>query len=791
MNGDLSSDGGQAPAHQRAIPTFADYVLLSAHVSLEGKRMLRHIQLAVATAAVLGLVPAVAAPAPAASSRSQLLSVGKPATSTGSDAPSANDADASTSWQSPLIGGRRAWWQVDLQHVSRVTKIAIYSEPGDSYRYFVRTSLDGVHWSTPIIRKAGDSPAQPEGESYDVDAVGRFVRVDVTASSGGSVRVREVEVYGHTAEQGLTSPLAVSVTTDRGAVDPGTPINARYIVRNTTAKEVTARVQSTIAGLTDPYFQAPTNLDETIKLGPHARRQLKALPLWTAGTVPGAYGVYTRVTLSTGERWEEYNTFFRVLRPNDLTSFRIDRATYRGYPVYELDGGLSAELLVSTSANALNASVGSAWKPFAAGQGTRAVVATPDFLERAIESTVAAYDELLGKHARFENAVIGTGVLNTHYMGSTLKAPVLPSQFLVSVDSYKELETVLDRANAAGLKSYATLGYDYSLEMPGVAWVKLLDAPTAYRAFLRRHKVQRVLLSGTTRPGGGEVRAKQVLRDGGVPTQGYRPGDIFLMFPGTSESDVSAQYRAIVDVGDAVLEPEFRDVSDWESGLADEQVEGIAAGVRHQTLVGEVGLFTSDDTGALYTAAAYASLAYMKKNSGALAPDGGPLLRGVALDPYDNPRPFYELVTGQVPLPFWQGSGDFWVWWNIDQRFNTILRDAVSRYFPDADFDSLVVRLNVSRNFGATPVADTYGRRLRELGFTTVVGDTSVDDVWDLSDGINSLGERAVEELADGGDHTERAELLAKLRPLSFSDLAEVAEAIHRWFPSVEFRTLP
>ena len=54
------------------------------------------------------------------------------------------------------------------------------------------------------------------------------------------------------------------------------------------------------------------------------------------------------------------------------------------------------------------------------------------------------------------------------YLSAAMEAPVLPLHFLVSVNSTKEISSILEYSSQAGVPCYATLGYDASMDDVGV-----------------------------------------------------------------------------------------------------------------------------------------------------------------------------------------------------------------------------------------------------------------------------------------------------------------------------------
>ena len=193
---------------------------------------------------------------------------------------------------------------------------------------------------------------------------------------------------------------------------------------------------------------------------------------------PAAVGVYQKE-----EGQLTYSSYFRVVIPGMLTTYQIAKEEYKGLNVFMLDGGMSAEYAVQKSLANLTAGVSHTWQ-IGPGGGPKPVWGTPDFLQQSVQHTVDLYNEYLGKSKKLKTVIIATGVPTVPYLSAAMEAPVLPLHFLVSVNSTKEISSILEYSSQAGVPCYATLGYDASMDDVGVAWIKLLALPDEYRKFI-------------------------------------------------------------------------------------------------------------------------------------------------------------------------------------------------------------------------------------------------------------------------------------------------------------------
>lgn len=735
------------------------------------------------TAGTLLLV-ALASPS-AAVAAPTLLSLNQPVRSSGINAEKANDADASNTggfFDAALAGGQDAWWQVDLGDTYSLSQIVNrnYVDGSRYYHYYVRTSLDGEHWSAPIAWKYNNAPASAAGETFAVTGVARYVRVNIIHNSANSsAHLTNFEVYGTAISQTVAATVDVATTTSSESYETGETPQLQYTLHNTSAANVTvAHAYAIVFGLSDPTYRRFTEIETQRTLAAGVSRSDSA-DLWEidGGMPVGAYGVFVRTQLSDGSTWEEYETFFRVNDGSQLTTFDVAQQNYSSFPVYTLDGGLSAEYAVQKSAQILSQSAGPSWTPSAPGYGPRPVYATPSFLQKTIGEAIATLDGALGSTRPFDTLLIAPGIQSTPQLIRTLQAPVLPLHFLVSFDSVYELQTVLDEAQRDGYEVMATMGFDGSMD-PGVAWIKLLEPPAEYLSFAERHSVQNVVIAGSEGSTGGENASRRV-QFAGAATTGHNAGDIFVIYPGGGSSvDVSNLAQRVHDVSDLPLAGSLENISDWEAGLLPEQVAAFSTGLSSVT-TGNVATFTAPSYYDIDNMGVYLTAAFYHKNETALAVDGE-AVRGISLSPYMTNQPFADSAAGLIPVLFFQGESSLTI---VEGRILNITQNALDHYFPGTDVKTLPVDVITSRNFGGFANAGIESR-LQQFGFTSWdFGTTGIDEVWDPADGYTAWNETAVTDLAAQRTQGEWTTWNNALDPLDFSDLTEIATT----FPNIEF----
>ncbi len=137
-----------------------------------------------------------------------------------------------------------------------------------------------------------------------------------------------------------------------------------------------------------------------------------------------------------------------------------------------------------------------------------------------------------------------------------------------------------------------------------------------------------------------------------------------------------------------------------------------------------------------------------------------------------------------MPVLFFQGESPLTI---VEGRILNIAQSALNSYFPgEVTIRNLPVDVLTSRNFGG--FANTgIASKLDEFQFTTyTLGDATIDEIWNPSDGANAWNEKAVQYLASTKTHAQWTEWNAALTALDLTDLADVADR----FNNISFATL-
>ena len=429
-----------------------------------------------------------------------------------------------------------------------------------------------------------------------------------------------------------------------------------------------------------------------------------------------------------------YSSYFRVVTPGMLTTYQIAKEEYKGLNVFMLNGGMSAEYTVQKSLANLTAGVSHTWQ-IGPGGGPKPVWGTPDFLQQSVQHTVDLYNEYLGKSKKLKTVIIATGVPAVPYLSAAMEAPVLPLHFLVSVNSTKEVSSILEYSSQAGVPCYATLGYDASMDDVGVAWIKLLALPDEYRKFIIEHEVENVIIAGI----GEDVKSESYCRKlnkTGVDGQEYADGSLYILYTQSgSEHDIKTISRNVVDYDTLSLE-KGKDLADWESGVVNRQIDNISKGICEHTPAQVYSLIATHDMMDMYNLGANMGMYFMYKNREQTKVS----VQGTYLNEYLISQPLYELTQGYIPLLFWQFVPPV----STIDRIKRDIQKVVDVYEKGILLENKTVHVN------ARIGKEELVQELKKRGFRFVTKrKDNVEELWNLSDGINSPCEEVVQNIVE------------------------------------------
>lgn len=394
---------------------------------------------------------------------------------------------------------------------------------------------------------------------------------------------------------------------------------------------------------------------------------------------------YLKLYLKDGLTSRTNATYFRAITDQSLVTYDVEKMDYKGVTIYNQIGDMSAGYGVLKSLTAIGKGMSATMKEAPQG-GTFPVYATKDFLQKSIQRTIDLYNnELGGTTKKVKRVVIGTGITSLPYFATMMDAVYLPIHFLVSANSSKEIKTILDYSNERGYSCYSTLGYDGSMPVVGVAWIKLLDLPEEYKQFIIDHQVEEVYIYGCGEKAAGEAYARKVLYSEDMPEDGYDNGDLYILYTNFgSEGDINNLRNRLFDYTELDLGKGHM-IADWESGIIEKQFNQIAKSVHENTASRAFTLTSPTDMMELYNLSSYLSLEYLKLNETKLPQTG---VKGIAFNEYITCHPHYEIFNGYVPLLYWQFNSAA----STVGRIDGYLKKAINQYFPSTPISSVFYR---------------------------------------------------------------------------------------------------
>ncbi|MFB6610428.1 discoidin domain-containing protein [Agromyces sp. NPDC056379] len=120
------------------------------------------------------------------------------------------DGDLSTRWAQGRGLPDPSWIQVDLGAEYDIDGLITSFELSSGYRYRLQASVDEVEWITLDDHTGENTTAAANYTSLEQSVRGRYVRLDVTGTSGNGGSIYELEVYGaEAAPNEDTEPPAV------------------------------------------------------------------------------------------------------------------------------------------------------------------------------------------------------------------------------------------------------------------------------------------------------------------------------------------------------------------------------------------------------------------------------------------------------------------------------------------------------------------------------------------------------------------------------------------------------
>ena len=536
-----------------------------------------------------------------------------------------------------------------------------------------------------------------------------------------------------------TMAKASDVKLNKVAYWPGDPVNCSFTLKNETNYPMDIReVKVVIQNLDDGgCVLTEKSVASHIQIEPGQSVPVDAGTLYTlpAALKPSSFcAVKFLLDFEDGITTTIDGTSFRAVNEQSLLTYDIQKLDYQGLPVYRQIGDMSAGFGVLKTMVAFDQGMAATMEEAPQG-GTYPVAPTPEFLQRSVRKTVELYNSEIGAATKIKRVVVGTGIASVSYFATMMGAAYLPIHYLVSANSASEVQAILDYSNQNGYASYATLGYDGSMPGVGVAWIKLLALPDEYRKFIIEHEVENVIIAGI----GEDVKSESYCRKlnkTGVDGQEYAGGSLYILYTQSgSEHDIKTISRNVVDYDTLSLE-KGKDLADWESGVVNRQIDNISKGICEHTPAQVYSLIATHDMMDMYNLGANMGMYFMYKNREQTKVS----VQGTYLNEYLISQPLYELTQGYIPLLFWQFVPPV----STIDRIKRDIQKVVDVYEKGILLENKTVHVNARIGKGELV------QELKKRGFRFVTKrKDNVEELWNLSDGINSPCEEVVQNIVE------------------------------------------
>ena len=561
-----------------------------------------------------------------------------------------------------------------------------------------------------------------------------------------------------------TMAKASDVKLNKVAYWPGDPVNCSFTLKNETTYPMDIReVKVVIQNLDDGgCVLTEKSVASHIQIEPGQSVPVDAGTLYTlpAALKPSSFcAVKFLLDFEDGITTTIDGTYFRAVNEQSLLTYDIQKLDYQGLPVYRQIGDMSAGFGVLKTIVAFDQGMAATMEEAPQG-GTYPVAPTPEFLQRSVRKTVELYNSEIGAATKIKRVVVGTGIASVSYFATMMGAAYLPIHYLVSANSASEVQAILDYSNQNGYASYATLGYDGSMPGVGVAWIKLLALPDEYRKFIIEHEVENIIIAGI----GEDVKSESYCRKlskTGVDGQEYADGSLYILYTQSgSEHDIKTISRNVVDYDTLSLE-KGKDLADWESGVVNRQIDNISKGICEHTPAQVYSLIATHDMMDMYNLGANMGMYFMYKNREQTKVS----VQGTYLNEYLISQPLYELTQGYIPLLFWQFVPPV----STIDRIKRDIQKVVDVYEKGALLENKTVHVN------ARVGKDELVQELKKRGFCSVTKrNDNVEELWDLSDGINSPCEEVVQNIVEQIGVKKYQSQCQNARYLDLDDLKQI-----------------
>ena len=193
----------------------------------------------------------------------------------------------------------------------------------------------------------------------------------------------------------------------------------------------------------------------------------------------------------------------------------------------------------------------------------------PTFVKDTVEYIISELKKIPNITSKY--AIIGPGMDCVNYMSDLMDCIYIPSQFMVQVYNIDGLKLMLDNADKAGIKCYASITNSSIYPCHVVAYIKLLEIPKIYTEYLEQVKINRVFCIGIyNRLGLTDGKVRQYT-DSDSPRQFIESKNIYMYYPNENNGGRQKDDMLYSDKIQNINMSHIKDtagymMSDWEYG---------------------------------------------------------------------------------------------------------------------------------------------------------------------------------------------------------------------------------
>lgn len=205
-------------------------------------------------------------------------------------AKNATDGDDTTRWCASG-GGLPQWVRIDLQQAYAISAFEIlWENPASVYQYTIEVSTDGISWTTAVDQSA-NTTVNGVAEIQSTDAVGRYVRLNISGIDNGWASLFELRVI----------PKEDAEEIEPGVIIPDSAVESITASEETVPGRDTAKLRDGVTTIGTGWLSASKKLPQSVTVKFSAPQTLVGSRIyWEKDS---SWYTYTIEVSSDGENW--------------------------------------------------------------------------------------------------------------------------------------------------------------------------------------------------------------------------------------------------------------------------------------------------------------------------------------------------------------------------------------------------------------------------------------------------------------------------------------------------------